>query len=206
MLFLDPNFLTNKLFPCHMKFKVDSIVQELLTEIDNQKSFIQDKVVPLNEEDLTWRPKPRKWNILEVIEHLNRFGDFYLPLISDVIRRPKSLNKSDVYSSGFLGENILKRIRPFNGVVPFKTTTPSRNDPFLRVLDRSVIDQHLEQQVTLEQILNEAHVINFSKNYIKTMVSPYFKLSAGDSIRLLTYHMERHFVQLDNLVYKRENE
>lgn len=49
-----------------------------------------EKIRMLNEGDLRWRASESSWNILECIEHLNRYGNHYLPAIDGAIQAATS--------------------------------------------------------------------------------------------------------------------
>lgn len=186
-----------------MKHLIKDVVEEGQGLISDQLTFLEEKIAPLTDADLTWKPNKDKWNILEVIEHLNRFGDFYLPRFDNLIVYPKSRRNGDSYRSGIIGEFAMTRIRPVNGIVPYKSKAIGKASPFLRKLDRRVIDEYIKQLHKLRLILNESQELNFSRNRIPTLVASWLKFNLGDSLRIYGYHQERHFVQIDNLLYKR---
>ena len=111
--------------------------------------------------------------------------------------------KSDTYKSGFLGAFAAKRIRPVDGVVRFKARTYSKNNPFLRILDRSVLENHIEQQEEFLSVLEKSKLINLNRNRLETMAGSLITLNFGDSLRIYAYHTERHFIQIDHLLHKR---
>jgi len=185
-----------------VKHNNQKIIAELSQLINDQLKYIDEKIIPLEEEHLVWRPSKYNWNIYEVLEHLIRFGEFYIPKIRQVVSYPKSTKKSDTYRSGTFGEFAIKRTRPVNGVVLNKAKSSSKNNPFLRQLNKSVISEYAAQQKQLLQILSELDGINLSKNYVPTVVGNWLKLNLGDSLRLLIHHEERHFIQINKLVNK----
>lgn len=185
-----------------MKYDVDLVIQELIHLSEEQIDYTRKKLLDLPEDHLNWRPDPKRWNVLEVMEHLNRFGEFYLPKFSEAIRYPKKVKNSDTYRSSWIGEFAFERIRPVNGVVRYKTRSLQRNNPFLRILDKEVIEEHLDQQNRFREILQKSREIDLSGNRIPTMVGKWLRLSFGDSIRIFGYHTERHYVQLNNLLLK----
>ncbi len=187
---------------CGVKYNVDTVIDELLKLSETQTQYVDERIQGLPKFDLEWRPGPYRWNILEVMEHLNRFGEFYLPKFLHAVRWPDQLRKAGTYRSGFLARAAFKRIRPVNGVVLNKTRSLKKNNPFLRILDRGVIDEHLEQQKQFRQVLEKSRSLDLSKNRIPTMVGKWLKMNMGDSLRIHGYHTERHYVQLDNLVKK----
>lgn len=186
-----------------MNHNTAQIIDQLTVLINDQLEYLDHYVIPMDDKDLEWRPSKYKWNIYEVIEHLIRFGEFYLPKFRQIVRYPNSTTKGDSYKSGAFGRLVIKRSRPVNGVVVNKAKSPSKTNPFLRQLNRSVIDEYIEQQNNLIDILRSVEDINLSKNRIPTIIGSWIKLNFGDSLRLLIHHEERHFIQIDDLVNKR---
>lgn len=186
-----------------MKYQVEDIAYELQALLDAQLAYMDQKVFPLSNEDLTWRPGEFRWNLLEVTEHMIRFGDHYLPKLVQAMSYPKSLNKPQDFSSGIIAERFNKIIRPVNGEVRNKSKAAPKANPFLRQLDRSVLVEHKEQQEKLKSIIDNSRGLNWSKNNISSMLHPWFKMGFGDSLRLMIYHQERHYIQIDNLIKKK---
>ncbi len=186
-----------------MKYESEKIISELIQQIEYQLDYLENKVLPLETLDLEWRPSEYRWNIYEVVEHLIRFGEFYIPKMKHILAYPKAINKKDVYKSGIFSEVVLKRIKPLDGVIVNKAKSSPKNNPFLRQLNRSVILEYIEQQKQLMKLLKSSTSIDLSKNHIPTIITSYLRLNFGDSLRLLIYHEERHFIQIDNLVHKR---
>ncbi len=186
-----------------MKYHINQVITELDQIIHDQLDYLDEKVVPLSDEALEWRPGKYRWNLYEVVEHLNRFGDHYLPQFDAIVDAPGSLRKAEFYRSGPFAEYAVKIIRPVNGVVPNKTKSPRRTNPFLRQLDRSVFDEHRRQQHRLLNILKGADQVNFGRNRVSTVGLNWLRFSFGDSLRIMVYHAERHYIQIDNLVHRR---
>ncbi len=186
-----------------MKHQTTEIVEELMGLIHEQISYLERYVIPLDDKDLEWRPSKYKWNIYEVLEHLIRFGEFYIPKFRQVVRYPKALKVTDTYNSGRFGRIAIKSARPVNGVVVNKAKSPRKTNPFLRKLNRSVILEYIDQQNKLLDLLGSLDDVDLSKNRVPTMIGSWIKLNLGDSLRLVVHHEERHFIQIDDLVNKR---
>ncbi len=60
-----------------MKIQASKLTQNLIEEI---KTILQkaNQLQQLSNEQLNIRPNTESWTILECIEHLNRYSDFYL--------------------------------------------------------------------------------------------------------------------------------
>jgi hypothetical protein len=74
----------------------------LIQSLTEQTKDIITKVEQLKELDtptLMWRENPTSWNVLESLEHLNLYGDFYYPKWSArfaiLIRKAKKNSSRD---------------------------------------------------------------------------------------------------------------
>jgi len=56
----------------------------------------------LSIDELNRRNSPNSWSILECLEHLNRYGDFYLPEIDTQLNKAQVSN-NELFNSGWLG-------------------------------------------------------------------------------------------------------
>jgi hypothetical protein len=145
---------------------------------------------------LTWKENEASWNILECLEHLNLYGDFYLPQIESEIK--KSATKTDVeFKSGILGSYFAKSMLPkakLNKMKTFKDKNP------LNVkLDKSVIDKFISQQIKLLDLLNQAENVSLNKVKVKISISNFIKLKLGDTFQFFVNHIIRHLNQIDKI-------
>ena len=111
-----------------VKFKImqsEVLIQTLLEQtkqIINQAEKLKTYDLPT----LTWRENETYWNILECLEHLNLYGDFYLPQIENKIQN--SDTKTDFeFKSGLLGNYFAKTMLPkekLNKMKTFKDKNP----------------------------------------------------------------------------------
>ena len=68
----------------------------LIQILIEQTRVIINQLERLRNDDLstlTWRENPTSWNILECIEHINRYGDFYLPEIASKIKTSNTMER-----------------------------------------------------------------------------------------------------------------
>lgn len=143
----------------------EELIQTLLEQtrqIINQA----EKLKPYALNTLTWKENEISWSILECLEHLNLYGDFYLPQIENKIK--KSTTKTDLeFKSGILGNYFAKSMLPkekLNKMKTFKDKNPLNAD-----LDRVVIDRFINQQIKLLDLLNQSR--NVSLNKVKIQIS-----------------------------------
>ena len=72
-----------------MKFKVDELTDELIRMCESHVNEAQ-RYMRMDLETLNWKETKDIWSILECLEHLNLYGDFYIPEISHLVSKYKS--------------------------------------------------------------------------------------------------------------------
>lgn len=145
---------------------------------------------------LTWKENETSWSILECLEHLNLYGDFYLPQIEG------SIKKSDIqpeleFKSGFLGNYFAESMLPkekLNKMKTFKDKNPLNAD-----LDKAVIQTFIDQQLQLLELLNQSRTVSLNKVKIPTSISALLKLKLGDTFQFFINHILRHLSQIERI-------
>ena len=169
--------------------------EELIADLKQRtrQNYIQVekfKTVPLAE--LNWRREPDSWNVLECIEHLNYYGNFYLPEIEKRIMASK-YEPEITFKSGILGNYFANMMLPKEKLKKIKTF--KNHDPMGRKLQKEVIDQFLGQQQKLLELLKMAKKVSLTRTKVPISISKFIKLRLGDTFRVVVYHNERHILQ-----------
>lgn len=173
---------------------------QLLLELkDITQDNIQFAETLLNNEDseLNFRITEESWSVLECLEHLNRYGNFYLPEINERISISKFPPKTE-FSSGILGNYFAKSMLPkekLNKMKTFKTMNPIHSK-----LDKSVVGEFIRQQNLLLDLLEKSTKINLEKIKTSISISKFIKLKLGDTFRFIIYHNLRHINQAKNIL------
>lgn len=148
----------------------------------------------LDLQELNWRAAFDSWSILECLEHLNLYGNFYLPQIELQIKQ--SNTKPDpVFKSGILGDYFAKSMLPKEKLNKMKTFKDK--NPLNSKLDKAVIDHFIAQQMKLLDLLSQSRNVNLSKVKIKTSISSLIRINLGDTFRFIIYHNLRHLKQIE---------
>lgn len=173
----------------------ENLIQSLLEQtrqIINQA----EKLKAYDLHILTWRENETSWNILECLEHLNLYGNFYLPQIEYQIQHSNSKPDTE-FKSGFLGNYFAKSMLPKGKLNKMKTFKDK--NPLNAQLDKTVIDRFIAQQIKLLELLNQAR--NVSLNKVKTNISitKLIKLKLGDTFQFFINHIIRHINQIDRI-------
>jgi hypothetical protein len=126
------------------------------------------------------QPAPGKWNVVQVLEHLQQ-------------------NKPSVetFKPGWIGDYFTKMMRPTpEGKVKYKMKAPKDHRPNPHLDHVPVIQTFIDQQQTLLNLLEKAKSKNIGSIRTPISISRFIKLKAGDTFRFLVAHEQRHFLQI----------
>jgi hypothetical protein len=162
--------------------------RQIINQVEKLKTF------DLN--TLTWRENEVSWSILECLEHLNLYGDFYLPQIQNSIKISKTKPETE-FKSGLLGNYFAQSMLPkekLNKMKTFKDKNPLNSD-----LDRTVLDKCINQQIILLDLLNQSRNVSLNQVKIQTSISSLIRLKLGDTFQFFVNHIIRHLKQIDRI-------
>ncbi|SHF24942.1 DinB family protein [Pedobacter caeni] len=180
-----------------MKIKNEELITELL-EITGKCSIAVRKMRMLDLSQLNYKRTAETWSILECIEHLNLYGDFYLPLVAQEVLSHQPGNVPGVFRTGIIGNYFVNLIRVKSGSVK-KMSAQKEMNPLHGDLTITTIDRFLKQQEQLESLLIQCQAINLTKARTAISLTKWIKLRLGDTLRFLVYHIERHTLQAERI-------
>lgn len=146
---------------------------------------------------LLQEPAARKWSVIQVLEHLNTYGDYYLVALEKSLenRKPAATN----FKPGWLGDYFTKLMLPTEeGVVKNKMQSPKNHRPAKHPDAFPVLKTFLEQQHYLLDLLEKAKSKDIGSIRTPISLSKLIRLKTGDVFRFLIAHEQRHFVQIAN--------
>lgn len=182
-----------------MKIPAPQLIDDLITRTQKILNDAEELRL-LTLKTLQWRPSPEKWSVLECLEHLNRYGNFYLPEITNRMKAAKVQSTGYTFKSGLLGNYFAKSMLPKEKLN--KMNTFKQMNPIHSKLDKEVIDEFITQQKRLLKILDQSRSVNLNKVKTSISISNLIKLKLGDTLRVVIYHNQRHIVQADNVLKK----
>lgn len=179
-----------------MKIETSQLLQQLTTQV---KSHIQyaKLLEKQSQQSLNARLTPDSWSVLECIEHLNRYGKFYLPEIEKRINA-SHYGPEPQFKSGLLGNYFAESMLPkakLNRMKTFKNMNPIHSK-----LDGNVLQIFISQQNKLLTLLADAEKVSLNKTKTSISISNLIKLKLGDTFRFLIYHNERHIQQAQRVL------
>ena len=175
--------------------KSEKLIQSLI-EHTKQNINQAEKLKENDLQSLSWKQNSASCNILECIEHLNLYGDFYLPQIESKIKNAKA--KAEVeFNSGILGNYFAKSMLPKEKLNKMKTF--KNKNPLGFKLDKSVIDRFIDQQNELLRLLGQSKNVSLNKVKIPISISSLLRLKLGDTFQFFINHIIRHLNQVQKI-------
>ena len=181
-----------------MKIITKELINELIekTRINIHKA---EGFRKLSEKELNYKESSDQWSILECIEHLNIYGNFYNPEIKKSIEKTNTV-ATEIFESGVIGNYFVNLITPKEKLNKMKTL--KENNPLGSHLDRTVIERFITQQKGCLELIEKSKNVNLSKTKTAISISKLIKLRLGDTLRFITVHNERHLIQAENILKK----
>lgn len=172
----------------------DSFIAWLEQELDSQINFVVRHFQTLPDSAMVQRPSPDAWSMVECIEHLNTYSDYYMPLMRRAIEEG-SLDKTKLkpYAPGFLGDLLNRKIDPVRGKKRLKAR--AMHLPKINEAPSQIVARHLAAQEELIVLVRRSQNLNLNKKVIPLSWLKWVRLSLGDTYAFMVYHNARHLNQ-----------
>lgn len=192
-----------------MKIQASKLTQNLIEEINTILQKV-NQFQDLSNDELNFRPNTESWTVLECIEHLNRYSDFYLQEIEKRIDEKMDKNQGKLnpnqdytFKSGFLGNYSANSMLPSEtgkkaGQINKMTTFKDKN-PIHSGVDRRVLETFIDDQNEFIRLLEKSQHIDLNKTKAALTI-PLLKFNLGDTFRFVINHQIRHFIQIQNIL------
>lgn len=181
-----------------MQINKDQLIQEL-TGITERATSAVRKFKELPASQLNHKKDLAQWSILECIEHLNLYGNFYLPEMEKQILAHKTAHPPAIFKSGIIGNYFANLMMVKQGEIK-KMKSPKDKNPSGSQLSVTTIERFLKQQELLKSLLQQARNVDLTRTKAAISLTRLIKLRLGDTFRFFVYHIERHVLQAEKLV------
>ncbi|MFC3161565.1 DinB superfamily protein [Chryseobacterium arachidis] len=179
-----------------MKISSSQLISELQNSTKANLQFAQN-LLHKSEDDLNKRLSEKSWSVLECLEHLNRYGSFYIPEINKRMLSSKRAS-NPTFSSGILGNYFAESMLPnkkLNAMKTFKSMNPIHSE-----LNIQVIHEFIQQQSQLLDLLEKSKNIDLNTTKTSISISKLIKLKLGDTFRFIINHNLRHIRQAGKIL------
>jgi hypothetical protein len=179
-----------------MKIENSQLIDDLLKRMERSTEKVrQFEQLSLNQ--LRFK-NGNQWSILECLEHLNLYGDFYLVEIENQLIANRDKTTATTFRSGMVGNYFAKLMEVKDGKLT-KMKAPKDKNPSNWNLSVTTIGRFLKQQEQLTYLLNECRTIDLTETKVAISLTKLIKLRLGDTLRFFTYHIERHVLQAERV-------
>lgn len=168
------------------------------------RNDVQKNFYFLESADLRRRPKPGKWNIIEVFAHINIFQGYYIKQLAAAIEEAPEVNHDET-QIGWLGRQFIKSMTPRDGIIPMKMKTFKRTDPIRRakkgiVINEKVVFQDFIDGIEeIEELIIKAYDKDLTAVKVPTFI-PFVKINIAEALGFCLAHTERHVLQAKNVL------
>lgn len=173
---------------------IQDLIERTRKNMNQARKFNQFGIEALNQ-----RPEQNSWSILECLEHLNLYGDFYVPEIKKRIETSNT-DASKIFKSGIVGNYFAKSMLPKEKLNKMKTFDSM--NPLGKPLTKSTIERFISQQEQLLNLLDQARKIDLNRTKTAISLTKWIKLKLGDTFRIVIYHNDRHIAQATKVEMK----
>lgn len=180
-----------------MKHHVENLLDELRDITLDVKSDASQVLGNSSAVQFTSKPTPERWSAAECLEHLNRYGDFYLPAIESAIARAAGrYPPREKYRSSWLGNSFAKsmRLNEHQEVVR-GMNSPKDKNPNQSGLRNDVLLSFMDQQESYLRLIEAARSLDVSAVRVPISIARFVRLKLGDILQVVIYHNQRHMEQ-----------
>ncbi|MCE3076170.1 DinB family protein [Chryseobacterium gwangjuense] len=179
-----------------MKISTYPLIVDLKNTTQENLRFAES-LLQKTDDILNKRLSEESWSTLECFEHLNRYGDFYIPEISQRISS-SGTSFNQIFKPGILGNYFAKSMLPKEKLNTMKTLKSM--NPIHSELSKKVILEFIRQQNQLLDLLEKAKHVDINKTKTSISISRLIKLKLGDTFRFVIYHNLRHVEQAKRIL------
>lgn len=150
----------------------------------------------LPESTLLSQPEPGSWSPVQCLDHLNGYGDFYLPHLESALSAPTGNARE--FHSGWLGNYFANSMEPKpDGRPKSKMKAFARHVPPPQPDAQAVVAEFLRQQARLLELIDRARTADLNARRTPLSIASWLKLKTGDVLRFLVAHNRRHLAQAE---------
>ncbi len=174
-----------------MKLNKYELLANLETDVNEQILTVTDHYQNATSGILTRPASNGGWSVIQCLEHLNSYGDYYLPQISAALKKAYK-DDNQIYTSGWLGDYFTKIMSPETGTKKHKAF--KGHIPLANLDPEKVVSEFLRQERLLLEYLKQASNHDLSVR-IPISISKWISLKLGDILRFVIAHNRRHILQ-----------
>ncbi|MBK0401784.1 DinB family protein [Adhaeribacter sp. BT258] len=172
-------------------------LDQLTREVRTIVQFAETELKKLPIEKLNQRPANGGWSLLECLEHLNRYSNYYNPALEKALATNSSAKGNSEITLTWIGKKSVEMIAPNNTK---KHKTMKKMNPQGSLLHASVVDEFLKNQQQLLSLLQKSGQTDLGKKAVPVEFFRLLKMNIGETLLFMVLHEQRHFLQLQRIL------
>jgi len=133
------------------------------------------------------------WSIAQCLEHLNRYGNFYLPAITRAMEKRKGRPDTPTFTGTWFGNYFTRMMQPETGARKMKSMKAYTPSPQLDA--HAVVAEFIQQQEIWLRLLTQARQADLTATRVPLSIGSFLRLRLGDVFGFNIAHNERHVQQ-----------
>ena len=178
----------------------DELLNEMIAMLADSKVRVE-QLLKRNEEALNWRPSENQWTALECLEHLNMYGDYYIPEIERVIKKSRSQTEPKKFKHTWWGDYFVNALAPKSKQSIKPLNAMEKLNPKGMSLGLETVERFINQHSELIDLYKLARSVDIQQKCTGTTI-PLVRLRLIDTIRAQSYHSQRHVDQAFGVLQK----
>jgi len=176
------------------------LADQLTTRLQTVLDTVEREFQPLTTAQLTWKPAPDRWSVVECLQHLNLAERFYIRNLqhkADQLGLVQHRPTDQPIRSGLVGRALRYVVDPRT---PLRLPAPPVVQPRKDLDPAVVLAQFVELQTLLRTLLDRLIYYDWNTTQLSTLFGNWLKIRLGDALLMLVAHTERHLNQARRVV------
>lgn len=179
--------------------RADELVEDVVSELDQATETVRARFGGLSHEQLAWQPGPKSWGVGHCLVHVARTNQLYREALSAALRAagPEAVGSGGVLRGKWFG-------RVFTGLVgpdpKIRVRSPEIVRPRQKTVETASVETFLAEQQRVRLLAGEAGDVNLDAVVVRSPLSSWVQLTAGDALRVMVAHELRHLQQAHRIV------
>jgi hypothetical protein len=166
---------------------------------------VKSDIAALPIENLIWKEKPSKWSAIEVLSHLNKMYEYYLPRIEAALENAITGDGTCPSYNSDVAQRLIERLRPQGKKRLFKTQTLSMFEPEAPMDDckgecQEIIHTFMQNKERFHNLIRLTKSKNVRGLLISTPLVDKLKFSVPEVYEYILSHEDRHMVQIEEIL------
>ena len=180
---------------------MESYFEHLLERSNKIKNRIVNEVASMDQEQLTRKESPKKWSVIEVVDHLNKVYDVYLDNFKkELDAAPRLDGQVQKYQRTLLGRLSVYTNKPKGAKRKFKMKTFDFFYPTTEIDCDKILTEFAKKKELFNSYLKEARLKDLNGVKMPTALGDKMKFYISECFDFLLAHEERHLVQIEGVL------